>query len=448
MREPMRRSVVQGIVDAAAVRLSRPVVMVDRLLNLIAFSEQDDDVDEVRSQTILCRRSPPPAAEYVRKLGVGSVMECPWLRVPANEALHMASRVCVPIQYRDLVLGYFWMVDEPDRLTDAELEIAVHAAEAAALELYRERLETSCGRAREAELVEMLLGSAQTPEALQAASDLIDARILAVSRGVTVLVLMAVREDGRAAAEEERMVLVSAVEQVRRSFPPGSLVASSCGSHVRLVLASGDYGEASRCASKLLGAAAGAMAGHTGLTVAVGCGSGRWPLASAAESLGEAWRATAVAMTRPPGQRVAMFHDLGADALLLGLLDGESPGSLVPPSIVALAATEPELLATLHAYLDYAGDAQATSTALHMHRSTLYKRLHRVEELTGLSVHAGDERLLLHLALRLHRLAAGNAETALAARAHRPSPPATAPPSDAAELAELAELAAALTAAG
>jgi DNA-binding PucR family transcriptional regulator len=39
-----------------------------------------------------------------------------------------------------------------------------------------------------------------------------------------------------------------------------------------------------------------------------------------------------------------------------------------------------------------------------MHRATLYRRLERVEEITGLDLEKGDDRLLAHLGLRLHRL--------------------------------------------
>jgi len=39
-----------------------------------------------------------------------------------------------------------------------------------------------------------------------------------------------------------------------------------------------------------------------------------------------------------------------------------------------------------------------------MHRATLYRRLERVEEITGLDLERGDDRLLAHLGLRLHRL--------------------------------------------
>jgi len=42
-----------------------------------------------------------------------------------------------------------------------------------------------------------------------------------------------------------------------------------------------------------------------------------------------------------------------------------------------------------------------TAAALAIHRQTLYYRLGRIEQLTGLDLGDGGDRLTLHLALRL-----------------------------------------------
>jgi DNA-binding PucR family transcriptional regulator len=62
------------------------------------------------------------------------------------------------------------------------------------------------------------------------------------------------------------------------------------------------------------------------------------------------------------------------------------------------------LLPTLGTFLDYAGDVRRTAAELRVHRTTLYHRLSRVEQNSGLSLRDGRDRLLLHLMLRLHRM--------------------------------------------
>jgi DNA-binding PucR family transcriptional regulator len=52
-------------------------------------------------------------------------------------------------------------------------------------------------------------------------------------------------------------------------------------------------------------------------------------------------------------------------------------------------------------FFDHAGNMQRTADALRIHRATLYQRLKRVEQLTGCSLDHGDDRLTLHLGLKL-----------------------------------------------
>ena len=62
------------------------------------------------------------------------------------------------------------------------------------------------------------------------------------------------------------------------------------------------------------------------------------------------------------------------------------------------------LLPTLSTFLDCAGEAQRTAAQLCVHRTTLHYRLSRIEQISGLSLRNGRDRLLAHLALRLHHL--------------------------------------------
>jgi DNA-binding PucR family transcriptional regulator len=39
-----------------------------------------------------------------------------------------------------------------------------------------------------------------------------------------------------------------------------------------------------------------------------------------------------------------------------------------------------------------------------VHRATVYSRIHRVEEITGVSLDDGESRLALHLSIKLARL--------------------------------------------
>jgi DNA-binding PucR family transcriptional regulator len=59
---------------------------------------------------------------------------------------------------------------------------------------------------------------------------------------------------------------------------------------------------------------------------------------------------------------------------------------------------------TLETYLDTAGDARASATRLNVHRTSLYYRLSRIEQISGISMISGGDRLSMHLGIKLARL--------------------------------------------
>jgi DNA-binding PucR family transcriptional regulator len=65
---------------------------------------------------------------------------------------------------------------------------------------------------------------------------------------------------------------------------------------------------------------------------------------------------------------------------------------------------DPVLAQTAETFLDCAGSAARASTALRIHRQTLYYRLSRIAALTGLDPADGEARLLLHASLKAAHL--------------------------------------------
>ena len=103
---------------------------------------------------------------------------------------------------------------------------------------------------------------------------------------------------------------------------------------------------------------------------------------------------------------VAEYGRLGSWGLIAELWS--DAGRPFPPlRILELAAHRRggQLVEALEGLLENGGDVAETARALHLHRASLYRRLARVEEITGLDLSRGDDRLLAHLGLRLYRLA-------------------------------------------
>jgi DNA-binding PucR family transcriptional regulator len=66
------------------------------------------------------------------------------------------------------------------------------------------------------------------------------------------------------------------------------------------------------------------------------------------------------------------------------------------------------LAETAEVFLDCAGSASRAAAALQIHRQTLYYRLARIGQITGLDLADGETRLLLHSSLKAARLVPGH----------------------------------------
>ncbi|MFD3542935.1 PucR family transcriptional regulator, partial [Streptomyces sp. NPDC058662] len=111
--------------------------------------------------------------------------------------------------------------------------------------------------------------------------------------------------------------------------------------------------------------------------------------------------AARAALAQPRLGPVARWSEIGPYRLLAALsadpVDDPAARTLLTPP-------HRELARTAEVFLDCAGQAGRAAAALGVHRQTLYYRLNRVEQLTGLDLDEGEDRLLLHMALKASRL--------------------------------------------
>ncbi|TDV52115.1 PucR family transcriptional regulator [Actinophytocola oryzae] len=349
---------VQLTVDDLAARLGRPVLLEDHAQSVLAYSEQTGPMDDVRRDSILRRHTARDVRARFRSAGIFEARGP--LRVPGSPGV--LSRVCVPVRHRDRLLGFLWLIDSPV-MSDSDLELAAKSAGELALVLLHDVLAAGVSAQREqAALARLLSGDASSVGVL-------------VDEGgfpplpVTVLVV-------RGAARE---VLADGLLAARGRFSARHLVR---GDHGVLV-----------CAGPVR---ADSVPGLFTGPVVVGVGTTRGSLTGAAESYVEALHASVVAQRVPGFGPVTPWESLGVYRMLAAV-----PVSAIHPGVLRLS---PELVSTLETYLDLAGSAVETSRVLRLHRTSLYYRLQRVAELTGTSLKNGDERLTLHLSLKLARL--------------------------------------------
>jgi sugar diacid utilization regulator len=209
------------------------------------------------------------------------------------------------------------------------------------------------------------------------------------------------------AAIEVRMT--EAVDRTRRAVALRHQVAELHATGGTIVAAGASDAALEAHAVTLLEAVQNELADIDDVVVVLGAGQPVDRVAHLHESHRQAQLAARAGRAMPELGVLVWWKSLRAYGLVVELLGDREPWALIPDSLARLLA-DPDaglLVPTLEAYLEHAGDARAAAAELFIHRSSLYNRLHRIEELAGVDIRSGADRLELHLGLRLWRLAGG-----------------------------------------
>lgn len=399
---------LQRIVDAVAARAGRPALIEDRRQRVVVYSEHDGQMDDVRRSSILRRHTTPEVIAWFRDAGIMKAREP--IRTPACPELDLLPRVCVPIRHDDLLLGFVWFMDADESMSTDDIDSVNGPMAELSLALYRENLLGELATQREAETTRTLLvDPADARE--QAVNALLADQTVAGDGPSTALVAQLVPARGRQAVDEvARIALEQALVATRRWY----------GVRDALHLIRHDHGVLVLCGDRVISRPPPERVGHrlektlrnaargvssVGRTL-IGVGQSRPRLADAANSYDEALQAARVGAQLPALGPVITWAGLGVYRVLSRMDPHHLDAGGVHPGLERLLGDSAHmvLLETLEAYLDLAGNIHATAERLRLHRTTLYYRLQRVERLADTDLKDGNERLCLHLALKLGRL--------------------------------------------
>ena len=390
---------LQSITDELSHRAGVAVVIDDPDLRTVAHSNQLGPIDSLRRDSILNRAISPAATEWLSSFGI--YRSARPVKIPASPHLDILPRVCIPVRYRDQLLGFLWLIDPFDAISAADLEAAQRAAEHAGLMLYEERLEARlAGQA----LAHLLSTSEELREA--AAGLLVSQSLLREGEPVAAVVVQAAPDGAPTGVPIEDALL-----DIGWDAPAGSFLRLAQDDHgvalVRLRSQDDDHSVtslASACRERLHRRLS--EAGRGAVRVVAGVGDSQTDLMRAAASYRQARLAVTVAVAMPTMGDVVRWSDLGVFRVLSQLPNRETMTSAIDPRVEAvLALGDTALVETLETYLDLAGDAKATTEHLHLHRATLYYRLEKARRVAGIDMHNGYDRLAVHLGLKLARLA-------------------------------------------
>jgi DNA-binding PucR family transcriptional regulator len=232
---------------------------------------------------------------------------------------------------------------------------------------------------------------------------------LALEEGASMIVA---RANPQAPTDEGWRGRVRAVvERGARAVTSRSIAALSerdgvAGAEVLVLVPGGDESSASRAADSVLQEMEAALAGYT---FALGRSRIAEDPADLPRAASEALLAANVAQGSRDGAALA-FEQTGAYRLLLSAMS-ENPSELqrfyaetVEPLVAYDEQYETDLVRTLETFLEADGNVAGTAQRLFTHRHTIYYRLERVRELSGLDVSSSDGREKLSLGLKSMRV--------------------------------------------
>lgn len=359
----------------------------------------------MRLQSILTRDVPKGAAEWTIGAGASSA-EGPFRPPIAPEIGVTAQRMCVPIRLQGNLLGFLWVLEGDDPLDEDELQSVMAAAEMIGVIIHRDMLADALDRSHARELVrDLVLDDDATRR--HSAAELLD-RDLFVGDEPVVAMVVTVHDEDRPLSDVERSVLAASLERLCRRVTGRRAISLVFRGHGLVMLSDED--------PLVKGNTKQAMAAELvdrlqrefeGAAPAVGIGSPAPALTDFHISYAQAQRAARVARVIPGLGAVARSSDLGVYGMLARLPWDELQDEPLDDQLEKLLASGDkgeQLAMTLETFLDNAGDVQRTASELYVHRTTLYYRLQRIAELTGADLADGNDRLALHLGLKLARL--------------------------------------------
>ncbi|MET9730602.1 helix-turn-helix domain-containing protein [Streptomyces sp. NPDC006458] len=422
-----------GMLAAVVARYCRASITVeDTQFRVLAHSATSADADGLRLSTILGGRVPEWRVAELRRSGLLRTL---WtsrdvIHRPADE--NDPERLIVAIRSGGEVLGSIWAAADGDRLSPDAAQALRRAAEVAVPYLLQHRLRGSTSRRRQAHALRgLLLGEGDH-----------DSHMWSLELSPDMPCAVVVAERDRASGPTAERSLQALALQAAAYRPTARVWRESDRLTVLLPVPDADERDAPNLARELASLAA---AMPDAPAVWVGAGAPATAPSGAADSYDEAllivralrerearaagpghsgpihlrpghsgpghsgpghFGAAPAAADRHEPLRHAGPGDLTSTVAVLRVLDAIRPlwerhGGPVHDMIAADLAAGGDLVRSLTAYLDAAGDMSRAARRLVLHPNTLRYRLRRVRERFGIDLDDPDTRLVVTLAVRL-----------------------------------------------
>ncbi|MFF3910104.1 PucR family transcriptional regulator [Streptomyces sp. NPDC001848] len=398
---------LQELVEELAVRLQRSVVIDDPLVRLICSSQHFGDEDPVRIRSLLQGRADAGIIRYVLDQGVAR-----WSKpgfIEGRDDLGLLTRYCVPLRERGELLGLLMVVAPQGALTREETDTVARAVPAITAQLRADELAADVEKLDMRETLLSLFGTSEATRAT-ARQQILDGGLLPDAPYAVVNVVQVSRSPEPPGQVE--IALRGALERFHHTRSADGVMAVARDGAVLLQVS--DRPLRTRELEDQATEVREALATYLDASAApvIGIGGAQDGLAASWASHAQALVAARAARRLPHLKGIGVWESLGELAVLLQVPDDVLSPMLLPRPLRLLLESPggQKLEETLRCFLEHAGSIPRTAEALQIHRTSLYYRLRQIQEVTGLDLDSGGDRLVLHLGLRIRELLEAQAD--------------------------------------
>ena len=333
-----------------------------------------------------------------------------WLsrEAPTNEGAIVPSPLgyTTVLKVEKRIAGYLSLVDSHDVLDEFDRQVLLYGADVCAIELAKSKAIAFAVEQARGDWVQMWLSGTPADDDLmatraqQAGFDPESMYMVAVFRATT---------DAGTSLPLESLIPLVRDDITRRQ------ITGAVGQYVDVIVALYPLENAAQAprVRRMIEEVRAQLAMRTpsGL-VAAGISRPAGGLSTLREAYREAKDALSIANELGDREQTTFYGDLKLFQLLLALKErnldhlkrfyAETLGPLVEHD----DRKQGDLIRTLNGFFDANGNLAKAATDLDVHRNTLVYRLERISELTGLNLDDAENRLILHLALKVQRVLA------------------------------------------
>jgi purine catabolism regulator len=333
-----------------------------------------------------------------------------WLEkeAPATQGIIVSSPIgyTTVLKVEKRVAGYLSLVEKTEELDDFDRLVLTYGADVCAIELAKNRAIASAVEQARGDWVQMWLSGAPTDD------DLLSTR--AQQAGFdpqaffVVSVFRAITDNGQALPLESLISLVRD-DMVRRQVP------GAVGQYVDVIVALyplDNNTDMKRVRTQIDEVRAQLATRTPSGLVATGISRPTQSLSGLRDAYREAKDAVSIAYELGDKEKTTFYGDLKLYQLLLALKDRSLPhlrrfhAEILGPLVEHDTRKQSDLIRTLEGFFHANGNLAKAAENLDVHRNTLVYRLERIAELTDLDLDDADNRLILHLALKIERVLA------------------------------------------